>query len=262
MMSKLEDTIEKFSEELEQLGEYTEKAIERGNRTVGTNAYFSEKVEDCIEELKTDIERLKILLSEAEIDYIDTEKFRKSLTRLKKTDDLSEVKESVQSIEEEIRTFRVHSELKGYSELPESVEEIIDLLDDRFDDEKDELKDVYGRNSLSTAFLLRRILEKSIFFSFANAEEVDKIKDSQGNFVGLKDMINEARGFEYKEGKVMLDDRTGEKVHDVKFLGDVAAHNFLRTVSMTEIDAEIHKLKAALEELPITEGGVTRKVRS
>lgn len=149
---------------------------------------------------------------------------------------------------------------EGDIQKPQTLQRIIEMLEEEtmkkyeeeFTDELDELIDVYGRNSLSTALLLRRIIEKAIYYSFVEIGQVREIKNN-GDTVGLKSMINTARGFEYGAGKQVLADRTGENVLKLKELGDVAAHNFLRTVSMNEIDAEIHRLEATLEELPITQ---------
>jgi len=146
------------------------------------------------------------------------------------------------------------------NQKPQTLERIIEILEDetkekyeeKFTDELDELKDVYGKNSLSTALLLRRITEKAIYYSFVEIGQVDKIRHD-GDTVGLESMINTANGFEYSGGNLVLASRTAKNLLKLKELGDVAAHNFLRTVSMNEIDAEIHRLEASLEELSITQ---------
>lgn len=149
---------------------------------------------------------------------------------------------------------------EGNIQKPQTLQRIIEILEDEtkekfeeeFTDELGELKNVYGRDSLSTALLLRRITEKAIYFSFVDIGQVNEIRDD-GQTVGLKTMINTARQFQYDGGKQVLANRTAENLLELKELGDVAAHNFLRTVSMNEIDAEIHRLEATLEELPITQ---------
>lgn len=253
MSEKLNQEIADFSDKLEELDHNITKALEGGKKTIGTKATYPSKVENIIENSEDQIKKLEILIESSNQDLMDGEKVINALKELKDTEKLEIASEKVEVLKEEFLEFETKYELDDYSELSESVENIISLLNDDFNDEVNELKSVYGNYSLSTAFLLRRILEKAVFYSFCEVQAVDEIKDDEGNLVGLERMINQARGFEYGEGEKILDDRTGKDVQDVKFLGDVAAHNFSRTVSMSQIKGEIHKLEAALEELPITE---------
>jgi len=259
-MSDLANPVDNFSEDLDELKKLVEKSIERRNRNIGTNATYPSKAGDKRDNILDDIERLKILLEKSDTEDIDIDKSISALENIQDKTELRKIESNIEVLEEEFRKFRARRSVKDNNEKSQVIGRIFDIIEKdlkeeyegKFTEEVEELDDVYGGNSLSSALLLRRIIEKSIFYSFVEIGRVEEIRED-GDEVGLKKMINTARGFNYGSGDKVLDNRTGENLLGLKQLGDVAAHNFLRTVSMTQIDAEIHHLEAALEELPITD---------
>lgn len=125
---------------------------------------------------------------------------------------------------------------------------LVKQLGDRFKTEIEDLHLVYGRSGLCTAFLFRRILEKAIFLAFAKHNLSHKLRDAQGNFLGLERMIGIASKEEV-EGVLFLLPKTAKQIKGLKFLGDAAAHNFLSNVKMETITPQIPFIITALQEL-------------
>lgn len=118
-------------------------------------------------------------------------------------------------------------------------------------DFKTELVDLYWNFSKSgtcTAFLLRKILEKLIFLTFAKNGLDNKLKDINGKFVGLEKMINIA-SMEKIKGFHFLTPKTAENIKGIKFLGDTSAHNPLVNVDTQTIIPQMPFIVTAYEEL-------------
>lgn len=113
-------------------------------------------------------------------------------------------------------------------------EELIAELRPEFQTELDDLMFNYGRSGTCTAFLLRKILEKLIFITFARNGYEDRLKDAKGDFVGLKTMLKMATDCKVN-GKPFLMPKTAQAVDGIKFLGDTSAHNPLADVHMKTI---------------------------
>ncbi len=126
--------------------------------------------------------------------------------------------------------------------------ELVDALGKKFDIEINDLHLVYGKSGDCTAFLLRKILEKSIFLSFAKQGLLDKLRDSQGNFRGLEEMIGIASNEKIK-GVPFILPKTAKQIKGIKFLGDAAAHNFLINIKPDDITPYLPFIVTALKEL-------------
>lgn len=168
-------------------------------------------------------------------------------------DDLSS-KERVSAIKN-IKDRRLDIDLKEILEkgpdIDEKTKDLENILGDNFSTEIKDLGLVYGRSGLCSAFLLRRILEKALFHSFAENNKLDKIESDIDNkkYVGLSKMLNIARNEKNDENRDFINHQTAEKVEDVKFLGDMASHNFLSPIEMDEVEDEFPKIRRALREL-------------
>lgn len=127
-------------------------------------------------------------------------------------------------------------------------ESLIKALGNDFQEEIQDLQLNYGKSGTCTAFLLRKILEKLIFLTFAKNRISDKLKDSNDDFVGLKTMINLASSTKVG-GKPFLVARTAKEIEGIKFLGDTSAHNPLTNVNMKTILPQMPFIITAYEEL-------------
>jgi hypothetical protein len=127
-------------------------------------------------------------------------------------------------------------------------DDLIKALGKDFEVEINDLRLNYGRSGTCTAFLLRKILEKLIFLSFAKNGIEDKLKDSNGEFVGLKTMLNLASTSKV-HGKPFLMPKTAREIEGIKFLGDTSAHNPLVSVSMKTIVPVMPFIITAYSEL-------------
>lgn len=116
-----------------------------------------------------------------------------------------------------------------------------------------EMKDitlVYGRSGTCTAFLLRKILEKLIFITFAKNKILDQLKDRNGDLVGLKTMLDLCTKNKV-DGKPYLMPKTAKEIEGIKFLGDTSAHNPLTNVDMKTIVPQMPYIITAYEEISI-----------
>jgi len=122
-------------------------------------------------------------------------------------------------------------------------------LGEKFITEIEGLEIVYGKHGDCTAFLLRKILEKALFLALVKTRyEEEKLSDNSRKYVGLEKLLDIASSWKV-EGVPLLPQKTIEKVKGVKFLGDVAAHNYFINVSMEEIIPQIPYFQIALKQL-------------
>jgi hypothetical protein len=121
-----------------------------------------------------------------------------------------------------------------------------------FEIEFEDLRHNFGKSGTCTSFMLRKILEKLIFVSFAKHGLEHMLNDSSrpGLYVGLENMIHLASS-EKVNGKPFLTGRTAKEIRGIKFLGDVAAHNPLTNVDMKTIILQMPFIITAFEELSI-----------
>jgi hypothetical protein len=129
-------------------------------------------------------------------------------------------------------------------------DELISALGKDFEVEIYDLRINYGQSGTCTAFLLRKILEKLIFITFAKNELNNVLEDNSkaGGLVGLQTMLNLAVLNKIK-GKPFLMARTAKSIEGAKFLGDTSAHNPLVNVSMKTIEQAMPFIVIAYSEL-------------
>ncbi len=108
----------------------------------------------------------------------------------------------------------------------------------------------FGKSGNCTAFLLRKILEKLIYITFAKHSLVSKLEDKNapGRIVGLETMINTAAQ-EKVNGIPFLTPKTAQEIRGIKFLGDASAHNPLTEVDMKTIIPQMPFIITAYKEL-------------
>jgi hypothetical protein len=119
-----------------------------------------------------------------------------------------------------------------------------------FANELEELRDNFGKNGMSTAFLLRKVLEKLIIIVFGKNGKQSMLKDKHqaDRWVGLGEMIDIAAQ-EKLGGVPFLLSKTAREIKGIKFLGDTAAHNPLANVDTKTILPQMPFIITAYEEL-------------
>jgi hypothetical protein len=127
-------------------------------------------------------------------------------------------------------------------------EELMRALASDFETEISDLQLNFGKSGTCTAFLLRKILEKLIFIAFAKNDLGDKLKDGNGDLIGLKAMLKMCTAHKVN-GKPFLMPKTAKEIEGVKFLGDTSAHNPLINVKMQTIIPIMPFITTAYEEL-------------
>lgn len=145
---------------------------------------------------------------------------------------------------------QVEFNLTGKTSNPEQIfsENLVKKLGKDFETEIKDVTLVYGKSGTCTAFLLRKILEKLVFLTFAKNGISDQLKDKNGDFVGLKAMLDLCTANKVS-GKPYLMPKTAKEITGVKFLGDTSAHNPLINVDMKTIVPQMPFIITAYEEL-------------
>ncbi len=99
------------------------------------------------------------------------------------------------------------------------------------------------------AFILRKILEKTIFYVFSTNGKTDLIKDKKdGSILGLEAMINLCAREQIK-GTHILMPKTARELSGMKFLGDSSAHDYLANVEVKDINHQLSYWTMAIKEL-------------
>jgi len=145
---------------------------------------------------------------------------------------------------------QVEFNLTGKTSNPEQIfsENLVKKLGKDFETEIKDVALVYGRSGTCTAFLLRKVLEKLVFLTFAKNGISDQLKDKNGDFVGLKTMLDLCTANKVS-GKPFLMPKTAKEITGIKFLGDTSAHNPLINVDMKTIVPQMPFIITAYEEL-------------
>lgn len=145
---------------------------------------------------------------------------------------------------------KVGFNLTGKTSNPEEIfsENLVKKLGKDFETEMKDITLVYGKSGTCTAFVLRKILEKFIFLTFAKNGMPDKLKDGNGDFVGLKTMLDLCTKNKV-DGTPYLMPKTAKEISGIKFLGDTSAHNPLINVDMKTIIPQMPFIITAYEEL-------------
>ncbi len=125
----------------------------------------------------------------------------------------------------------------------------IKKLGDRFQQDIRELNTAFTYDcGNSAAFLLRKILEKAIFYVFVTNNKADLLKDKNGNLLGLQDMVNLCTR-EKINGTFILLPKIAKEVTGIKFLGDSAAHDYLMDVEVSDINHQLPFWTTTIKEL-------------
>jgi hypothetical protein len=132
--------------------------------------------------------------------------------------------------------------------LPEELEK---KLGKKFAKDISDLKLVWNRSGNCMAFLLRRMIEKAIYFAFAKQRMLDRLNDHSdaSKLVGLGKMIEIAGREKTQSGAPFLTSKVADHLKRSKFLGDVAAHEFFADVYPKQVQLEINYVITALEAL-------------
>jgi hypothetical protein len=193
-----------------------------------------------IELLKINNEEAKKILNE----------FNKLLDTISSENITSE--EKIKIIEKfEIKAIDV--DIKSLSEKESNNQSFInnlsETLGDEFKNELEGLRIVYGKHGDCTAFLLRKILEKALIRSLINSGYGDeKLRDNANRYIGLEKLLDVAASWK-PDGTPLLLPNTVRSVKGIKFLGDVAAHNYHANVDMEQIKPQMPYILVALKEL-------------
>lgn len=127
-------------------------------------------------------------------------------------------------------------------------DKLVNALGNEFETEVTDIRLNYGTSGTCTAFLLRKVLEKLVFLTFAKNGISDQLKDKNGDFVGLKTMLDLCKEKKVS-GKPYLMPKTAKEIVGIKFLGDTSAHNPLINVDMKTIVPQMPFIITAYEEL-------------
>jgi hypothetical protein len=113
-----------------------------------------------------------------------------------------------------------------------------------------DLRHNFGKSGTCTAFLLRKILEKLIYITFAKHGMESKLDDKKapGRLIGLEAMIDTAAR-EKVGGLPFITSHTANEIKGIKFLGDVSAHNPHTEVDMKTIIPQLPFIITAYKEL-------------
>ncbi len=100
----------------------------------------------------------------------------------------------------------------------------------------------------SAAFLLRKVLEKAIFYVFASHNKSDLLKEGDNKLKGLTEMINLC-GSEKMSGIPVLLPKMVKELSGIKFLGDSAIHDYLMDIELSDMNHQLPIWSVAIKEL-------------
>ncbi len=130
------------------------------------------------------------------------------------------------------------------------ADSLVKKLGKSFSSELADLRLNFDRSGNCSAFLLRKILEKLIYITFARNNLQPKLEDKSrpGGLVGLETMVNIA-AIEKIRGIPFIVPKTAQEIKGIKFLGDAAAHNPLVDIDMKTIIPQMPFIITAYKEL-------------
>jgi hypothetical protein len=130
------------------------------------------------------------------------------------------------------------------------LQELMKVYKREFKTEFQDLQYVFGNSGTCTAFLLRKILEKAVFLALLRngVDERDLKEPRSGKYFGLEALLNIAAVTKVRGIPILLP-RTIKMIQGIKFLGDVAAHNYLVNVDIGDITPQLPFITTALKEL-------------
>jgi len=152
--------------------------------------------------------------------------------------------------------FQYKQRISPVSKKTERIEgqlfsdDLVNKFGKAFKIELDDLRLNFGTSGNCTAFLLRKILEKAIYLSFAKngIETKLEVKNGTIRLVGLDVMLDTAAR-EKVGGIPFLLPKTAQEIRGIKFLGDTSAHNSLINVDMETILPQMPFIITAYKEL-------------
>ncbi|WP_319383792.1 hypothetical protein [Roseibium sp.] len=100
------------------------------------------------------------------------------------------------------------------------------------------------------AVLMRRMMESLIISSFEKKGKEAQIRDADGNYLMLKDLISQAKN----PSNFRLSRGMGDVMDSIKDLGDTAAHNRTYITKKTDVDNVQSKFRRLIEELCVLAG--------
>ncbi len=122
-------------------------------------------------------------------------------------------------------------------------------LGDRFQQDIKELNIAFTYDcGNSSAFILRKILEKAIFYVLSTKGKSILVKGGNGKSPGLESLINLCSQEEINGIPILLP-KTAKELLGMKFLGDSAAHDYLANVEVIEINRQLPYWTMAIKEL-------------
>jgi len=140
---------------------------------------------------------------------------------------------------------------KGLIKKDTNLKEIKECLGDPFKREMEELVLVSNSCPNSTAFLMRKILEKLLFITISksnNKEKIIKLKAEKNKLPNLSELITLSKSAEI-DNKHILAPKNISKLEGSKFLGDTSAHDYLTSVSFEDIRNEISFWRISIKQL-------------
>lgn len=244
------DDIEKFvattKVEVSNCLNYAERAQERGGK-LNWDTFYPNKAQECKKEALNKLKRMEYRVEDER-----SKEVRELREKFQRSKNLQDLINSAENLGEYLQDLKIEYEEVGYSGRDE-IQGLLGSLGPKFSEEKEELKITYGRCNLSTAFLLRRILEKSLDLAFKQNGFKSKIYHN-GDRKGLKNMLSKAVKSEDEEGNSFIDSSTERRIKKhPKFVGDSAAHNFHSSPNEREIRESISAIQRVIEELPLKE---------
>jgi hypothetical protein len=127
-------------------------------------------------------------------------------------------------------------------------DELEKLLLENCKSEVDDLKLVYGKSGDCTAFLLRKILEKTLYIVLIKNKFEKNIERQNGSIKSLTDLLKIVRNEKINNKHIMMP-KTVQKIQGIKYLGDSAAHNYLINIDMEDIKSQMPFITTALREI-------------
>lgn len=95
------------------------------------------------------------------------------------------------------------------------------------------------------AAMSRRLMETLLIEAFEKANKADKIKTADGQYVGLADIIAQARSNQH----IRLQRGSADTMEEIKALGDTAAHSRMYITKQSDLDHVRFKYRKVIAEL-------------
>lgn len=130
-------------------------------------------------------------------------------------------------------------------------EELKEILGERFQQEFKELEINMLSCPNSTAFIMRKILEKLMFLSIVKSDfskKIEEIKNKENRLPNFSELMKFAHQAKINNIHI-ISPSNYKKIEASKFLGDNSAHNYLSSISFEDIKNEITYWRMAIKDL-------------